>query len=55
MNFGCVLTSNLALSLLKHKGMLSIYILLMDFTNNYSAFKTSVYFFNIYICNEKLF
>jgi len=44
MNFGCVLTLNLTFSLLKPKGMLSIYILLMDFTNNFSAFKNSVYF-----------
>lgn len=55
MNFGRVLTLNLALSLLEPKGMLSIYIQLKDFTNNCSAFKTSVYFLNIYICNEKLF
>lgn len=37
MNFGCVLTLNLPLSLLKPKEMLSIYILLMDFANNCSA------------------
>lgn len=55
MNFFCILTLNLALSLLKPKGMLPIRILLMGFTNNCSVPKTSAYFLNISICNEKQF